>query len=68
MNDHVKPIGPVPVVIPPNAKPDDAEEMVAFKVDHSDPDQIAWAKEVGWGRLYQLQRDEEKALKERENS
>lgn len=62
-------VGPVPAQIPPAAKEIRRVEDVEtpFKVDKNDPDHQALAKQFGWGRLAEIEREEREAQDEASN-
>lgn len=63
---HPGGIGPLPVVGPEDADPEQRIEdvEVPFKVDRNDPGIQKLASLIGWGRLYEIEREEHDALEE----
>jgi hypothetical protein len=59
-------IAPIPVVGPKNARIQQRIEDVEdpFKVDRDDPDIQKLASLIGWGRLYEIEREEHDAWEE----
>jgi len=59
-------IGPVPVVGPKKAREQERIEDVEdpFKVDPNDPGHQKLASLIGWGRMYEIEREEHDAREE----
>lgn len=59
-------IGPLPVAGPPSAREQERIEDVEepFKVDPNDPGHQRLAQHIGWGRMYEIEREEHQAWEE----